>query len=472
MSGMNETWIEQQGQYKRKSPSTSDDDDEEEEVHLDWRMDPEESLSDWKIEITGVDGSIHETYHVHRASLAVGSKQSIYFARVFANAGLREHETQTSCIELEESAAKAFPLMLDYLYNLWDTTKKPITNENAVTLHYFGRYFEIRGLRREARTFWKQRMTVDQAATYLEQAQLFHDEQAHDAVVEKCLRSVGSIQVDSRLMDVSDTNFWLAVLKKNRNAPNPALSTMVAHFCADSRMDVLDADAFTKLTEQSALPKLSVSAAMVLLHLENLSITSTTSEQQLSNLQERSLEALISCSNATPAHFTDVQHCFKHLPPHVLSHMLQRSMTKLWDCNRDLEVMKSCVPNEIFVAGAEIDGVNGTYSRSAKVRYRVPHYTMDGTWNGNPTQFQLYCCYTAGIDDGVYNRLEWFISIVRGEDAEDNDFYCASVSKDNSRIPPRSGWFCEDGDGLWKKATTLALSFHFDEFGHSGDWFL
>jgi len=41
--------------------------------------------------------------------------------------------------------------MLDYVYALWDNEEKPITAENVVVLEYLGRYFGVRGLRKEAR---------------------------------------------------------------------------------------------------------------------------------------------------------------------------------------------------------------------------------------------------------------------------------------------------------------------------------
>lgn len=172
-------------------------------MRFDWRTDPAESYSDWQIKIT-VGDKIEGTYDVHRGVLSAGSK---YFARLFANSGLKEHETQTSHIEMEDLAAKVFHLMLDYLYSLWDTDKKPVTTENAVTLHYFGQYFEIPGLRKEARTFFAEGgMTVNMASIYLEHAHIFHDDIAYAAVVEACNRLVGIMDVRSRLMEVSDVD--------------------------------------------------------------------------------------------------------------------------------------------------------------------------------------------------------------------------------------------------------------------------
>lgn len=47
--------------------------DEEEVACVDWRMDPDESYSDWKIEIFDC-GTIHGSYHVHSVTPVVGPK--------------------------------------------------------------------------------------------------------------------------------------------------------------------------------------------------------------------------------------------------------------------------------------------------------------------------------------------------------------------------------------------------------------
>ena len=53
-------------------------------------------------------------------------------------------------------------------------------------------------------------------AIYYEHAKLFHDEKAYRAVVKKCCSFISLIERDSRLMDVSDAQFWLDVLEQNQ----------------------------------------------------------------------------------------------------------------------------------------------------------------------------------------------------------------------------------------------------------------
>ena len=63
----------------------SEDDDESslDSVHLSWRMPPDESFSDWTIEILTTTTELAETepeqkdvYHVHKCVLAVGRKSA------------------------------------------------------------------------------------------------------------------------------------------------------------------------------------------------------------------------------------------------------------------------------------------------------------------------------------------------------------------------------------------------------------
>jgi hypothetical protein len=109
---------------------------------LTWRLEPEESFSDWKIEVTTVkdallkipqdvepaakrprndyqnelEAATVEVYHVHKHMLGAGPRSSLYFARMFRSQ-MSETNTSTSKIELDDAAAKAFPLMLDYMYS-------------------------------------------------------------------------------------------------------------------------------------------------------------------------------------------------------------------------------------------------------------------------------------------------------------------------------------------------------------------
>jgi hypothetical protein len=82
---------------------------------LSWRLDPDTSFSDWTVVIEE-EGGKSASYHVHKCVLAAGNRKSDYFRNVFRS-GLAESLSSTSNISLQRSAAAAFPVMLDYMYN-------------------------------------------------------------------------------------------------------------------------------------------------------------------------------------------------------------------------------------------------------------------------------------------------------------------------------------------------------------------
>ena len=112
---------------------------------LTWRRDPEETFSDWKIIVTsksakGDNSDSPQTYHIHKNIVGAGARGSHYFGRLFRSDRLKESESSTSCIELEESSMKAFPIMLDFIYGDKDVEA---TVETAVALRHLASYFDV-----------------------------------------------------------------------------------------------------------------------------------------------------------------------------------------------------------------------------------------------------------------------------------------------------------------------------------------
>jgi hypothetical protein len=114
---------------------------------LSWRNNPETSFSDWTLEIAHTSESgeeIVDVYHVHKCMLAVGPRHSDYFAALFQKQ-MQENQTNTSRIELEESQAKLFPCLLDYIYGYPDSESE-LTLEEYFQLLLLAEYFQALGL--------------------------------------------------------------------------------------------------------------------------------------------------------------------------------------------------------------------------------------------------------------------------------------------------------------------------------------
>lgn len=109
-----------------------------------WRMDPSNSYSDWTVEIdvlssAGLDTDVPPiSFQVHKFFLAVGSRKSLYFDRLFRSP-MKESTVGKTRLTLESSAAKAFPAFLDYIYS-GDLDLDP---SSAVALGYLGDYFAV-----------------------------------------------------------------------------------------------------------------------------------------------------------------------------------------------------------------------------------------------------------------------------------------------------------------------------------------
>ena len=162
---------------------------EEEESHqLSWRDDPERSLSDWTIVVRCSVTGASETFHVHKAMLAAGARPSEYFKSVFIGgaSGMREGSTKTTTLELENSAAAAFPDYLDFVY----TGILRATSGLATALLHLAGYLRCRKLHNEVTEFMQTDLCDDNAALYLAEAERYSLEKVAAAALPVCAASL------------------------------------------------------------------------------------------------------------------------------------------------------------------------------------------------------------------------------------------------------------------------------------------
>jgi len=281
----------------------SDDDGEINEPFSWWRMPPEESRSDWTIELSedSTSGEEKDTFHVHQYILSLGPNHSKYFKCLFLGSNSAESETKTSKIVLPSIAVDAFPCMLDFLYSGENGGGKLpiITTENATALHFLGQYFGITGLCSEAAAFFKDDMCMDNVTTYYEDAKLVGDEKILKTVAKKCCEALQEIGLDSALMENSDVALWrnIAHLIGNGGGSGPTdgdskyLSRLVAKFC-ELHSGLVDAATFVHLTDSTHMPEIDKDAAVPLLRLEGSILPESLTSDVFSDLQLRCIGAL------------------------------------------------------------------------------------------------------------------------------------------------------------------------------------
>lgn len=108
-----------------------------------WSVGPSDNFSDWAIEVVEKESRKETSYQVHRKDLACGANKSKYFARVFHSKGLKESNSRVTRVELESKVAKAFPVMLNFLYT---GTVGDLKTRDIVPLFWLADYFMVESL--------------------------------------------------------------------------------------------------------------------------------------------------------------------------------------------------------------------------------------------------------------------------------------------------------------------------------------
>ena len=193
---------------------------------LSWRDDPERSLSDWTIIVTC--GARTQTFNVHKVMLAAGVQLSEYFKSVFTGGGrdLREGISKTTgtTLELEETAADAFPHYLDFAY----TGELNATSLTATALLHLANYLRCRQLHCAVTKFMQGDLCGTNASLYLAEAERYSLEKVAAAALPVC---AVSIDKDDYLMALPPTLFCRVVGSPDRTCPSEVLSTLVVQYC-------------------------------------------------------------------------------------------------------------------------------------------------------------------------------------------------------------------------------------------------
>jgi hypothetical protein len=227
---------------------------------LTWRMDPNESLSDWTLCIQTHD---HEEtiYHVHKAVLGADARSSKYFRRLFLSQML-ESSTQRSEIFLEGSANKAIPIMLDFMYFI--VQEVAATTETAVALRYLANYFEIENLFVSTNHFIQSDLTSSTAPLYLHEAGMYQDEKILDAASGLCAKFFEVLE-EIKLNDLTPDLFRRVVTSPDLQSDSLILSLRIEDYCTNC--NELTPTIFKELTDPQLMPTVHSDCAFQFLQL-------------------------------------------------------------------------------------------------------------------------------------------------------------------------------------------------------------
>ncbi|GKY93569.1 hypothetical protein MPSEU_000324300 [Mayamaea pseudoterrestris] len=272
----------------------------------DWRRDPAESFSDYKIEIvykSEAGQKLLTDYHVHRNVLANASH---YFQQLLTvNAGdptFAEGNDKTSRIDLDAAVADMFPNFLDFVYwsfgNGGDTdVVSPNTSERLVGMHWLADYFEVPALARELRRAIYVDLDASKAVGLIKAARAVDVHNLVDELVahfaEYLLMDLDDNEV-ALFVTVLDEPTLKCLLFRTRSDifSGVKASEILAKYCD---CNDISASTFAALTTSTMLPYIGLGVVGALLRIERKLAAGTADNENplsVSNLQKRCIEVL------------------------------------------------------------------------------------------------------------------------------------------------------------------------------------
>jgi len=443
-----------------------------------WRVDPQESCSDLTIEITSKASQVTKCYHVHKVHLVFGQHKSEFFATAIKKGGPLAGRNEFR-LELEDSAAHAFPYFVDFLYTGQDfVSSEELSLSKALVLLHLADVFKVPTLVDEMKHFVMDRMTADSLRGCLPLVVTFRKDKSmktpyllsHHLMVEAVLAQHPHLP---DLVDGMDVPFVVAVLKMcsklvvGRNMIDTTDHDPVskaALLYLESNKDEITTKSLYQVTNSKYLPSIAASIALRMLELEseilennkkryeatrkgktskndgsnrdeNDSLTVEEEEASSTSLQERCIDALTKDMSRLDA-IGEAGRIFKKLTRPQLAELLVRTISNRFAVvehrNATSAIGKDgdCPIHHVKVLSIYAE-LNGSYKYLPPTGEYPKRYIMKGEWLGKPSKFYIW-----RSRDGNW-RLGY-----QYEDAPSYSIREVSVARNcpNSDTPPAWGW--------------------------------
>jgi hypothetical protein len=210
---------------------------------------------------------------------------------------LQPENSRVIPVQLNDLAADAFPLFLDFIYC---SPNFQVTTETAVALRYLAEFFKNAKLLEETWKFIKEDMDVSNLEKYICDSICFADRQTATWVAFGCAQNFAHVDVSSpiwELMSPDDFQRVISLVRLCRTGKSQQRSELVAVYCSH-HMKQLDERWFREVTASQNLPVISPKAALSLLEAEfqlkrkMIVVKSDSSPLHMSSLQRRCVKAL------------------------------------------------------------------------------------------------------------------------------------------------------------------------------------
>ena len=265
------------------------DDDE-----LNWRLDSYAMLSDYTIVVRralpgpnapdfevdyanfdAIDFAVDagtpksDTYYVHKAMIAVGSRRSELLGRRIREAeGSSLPDGHSSDVNVHESvmlesAADAMGIVLDFCY--YPDKALEINIHNAVPLVYLGRRYKIRALIEQSEEFVFSHLESANAIHFLLDSYLYQLDDILSRAIDVTAANLGETRDFTPIYQLPPELFRRIILSKDLNCDSELLSLIVYSYCGEHHAEDIDVEYLRELTKVRLMPDIDPKVALMLL---------------------------------------------------------------------------------------------------------------------------------------------------------------------------------------------------------------
>jgi len=211
----------------------------------------------------------YDSYYVHKAMIAVGSRRSELLGRRIREADSTSrpdgHSSDVNVHEtiLLESAADVMGIVLDFLYY----PDKPLDMNiyNAVPLVYLGKRYKIRALIEQSEEFVHSHLESSNAIHFLLDSYLYQLDDILSRAIDVTAANLGATLDFNPIYQLPPALFRRIILSKDLNCDSELLSLLVYSYCCEHHAEDIDVEYLRELTKQRLMPEIDPKVALMLL---------------------------------------------------------------------------------------------------------------------------------------------------------------------------------------------------------------
>lgn len=420
-----------------------------------WRLDPAESFSDLTIVVRGA------RFHVHRYVLVHAGVPCDYFRGFLRKGGQFDRKPEIDLSEsLDDTAALALPVFLDYLYET--TLPEFLPAAEMVALMHLGDYFGVSALVKEIEPGVEMlledpRGLCDCLPAIIEYQKVPAMKGAYTLAVHySALAILLSEDTDHLKRLTQNCGMDLPFLKEtlklcndiglafNQVKPTRVVSpSRAAAYFLESRLHESRSDSnlrpedLEEITSEKFMSQVAPEVALLLLEVEYETVSqepapitsSNAGQDELTSLQVRCIDALIRQrkTDGNIINGNEARRVLKKLPRYLLVNLLVPAITNQPIAPTEQQPQRQ--PHSIKIRSHHADLHVGEYCRTEDYGGASFYRNLEGTWLKEPATFQLIRT----------DEKDWALVL---EVSEDNGVILYRNEKKSS-LPPPCEWRCE-----------------------------